>query len=375
MTGVFWVSLAAVVYAYFGYPLLLLALRMWRPSSNANLVTRMPTISFLLPVHNEQAVLERKLGNTLALDYPPDCLRVLVVSDGSTDATADVARRFLSDGRVELHELPVRGGKAAALNKGLEHARGEVIVFSDASIMLERDALRRIVEPFADPRIGSVSGEDIIADGGGEGLYGRYELLLRRLESQVHSIVGASGSFYAQRRELCVPFVEGLAPDFLSVLNTVERGYRAVSEPAAHGTMTSVRRAQDEFRRKVRTLIRGMTALFAKSRLLNPFRFGVFAIELWSHKLMRWLVPVFLVLLFVSSIALSGQPLYLAMAVAQAVFYLLAVLGTVIERLRAFAPARIASYFTITNAAILAAWTKYLLGVRQELWTPSRRAS
>src|SRR5690606_1916588 len=103
----------------------------------------------------------------LALDYPPDCLRVLVVSDGSTDGTADVARRFLGDGRVELHELPVRGGKAAALNRGLEHARGEVIVFSDASIMLERDALRRIVVPFADPRIGSVSGEDIIADGGG----------------------------------------------------------------------------------------------------------------------------------------------------------------------------------------------------------------
>lgn len=363
----------AVVYAYFGYPLVLLALRRHGVTSGDH-PDPLPRVSFLLPVHNEEAVLERKLKNTLTLEYPADRLQVLVISDGSTDGTVDVARRFATQGPVEVIAQPSRKGKAAALNRGLESARGDIVIFSDASIMLESDSLRRIVAPFADPAIGSVSGEDHIADGGGEGLYGRYELWLRRLESRVHSIVGASGSFYAQRRELCVPFVEGLAPDFLSVLNTVERGYRAVAEPSAWGTMTSVRAAKDEFQRKVRTLIRGMTALFAKPHLLNPFRYGVFAIELLSHKLMRWLVPVFLVLLAAASVALAVEPFYFAMLIAQAVFYLLAVLALAFESMRRFAPARIAGYFTIANAAILAAWCKFLLGVRQEIWTPSRRA-
>lgn len=373
MTLIFWISLLAVVYAYFGYPLVLLALRRHGVASGEH-PDPLPGVSFLLPVHNEEAVLERKLKNTLALDYPADRLQVLVISDGSTDGTVDVARRFAAQGPVEVIAQPSRKGKAAALNRGLESARGDIVVFSDASIMLEPDSLRRIVAPFADPAIGSVSGEDHIADGGGEGLYGRYELWLRRLESRVHSIVGASGSFYAQRRELCVPFVEGFAPDFLSVLNTVERGYRAVAEPSAWGTMTSVRAAKDEFQRKVRTLIRGMTALFAKPHLLNPFRYGVFAIELLSHKLMRWLVPVFLVLLAAASVALAVEPFYFAMLIGQAVFYLLAVLALAFESVRRFAPARIAGYFTIANAAILAAWCKFLLGVRQEIWTPSRRA-
>ena len=373
MTAIFWVSFIAVVYAYFGYPLLLLALRR-RASRPIGSTEAMPTVSFLLPVHNEDAVLERKLQNTLELDYPAARLQVLVISDGSTDRTVDVAQRFSAAGRVEVLSQPVRQGKAAALNRGLDHARGDIVVFSDASITLERESLRRIVAPFGDPAIGAVSGEDHIADDGGEGLYGRYELWLRRLESQAHSIVGASGSFYAQRRELCVPFVEGLAPDFLSILNTVERGYRAVAEPAARGTMTSVRGAKDEFQRKVRTLIRGMTALFSRPHLMNPFRYGVFAIELLSHKLMRWLVPVFLALLAFSSVALSAQPFYLVMTVGQTIFYALAMLALASEGMRRFAPARIAGYFTVANAAILAAWCKFLLGVRQEIWTPSRRA-
>lgn len=371
MIVTFWISLLAVVYAYFGYPILLLMLRR-RPLSLAASST-VPSVSFILPVHNEDAVLERKLRNTLALDYPADRLRIIVISDGSSDRTLEIARQFVADHRVEVIAQTVRQGKAAALNRGLEQAHGDIVVFSDASILLEPESLRRIVAPFADPAVGSVSGEDHIADGGGEGLYGRYELWLRRLESRVHSIVGASGSFYAQRRDLCVPFTEGLAPDFLSVLNTVERGYRAVSEPSARGTMTSVRGAKDEFHRKVRTLIRGMTALFSKPQLLNPLRYGVFALALLSHKVMRWLVPVFLVLLACTSVALGDQPLYLAFAIAQAMFYVLAGLALASAAVQRFAPARVAGYFTVANAAILAAWYKFLLGVRQEIWTPSRR--
>lgn len=375
MVIVFWLCFSAVAYAYFGYPLLLLLLPRARANTGADSGASLPSISLIIPVHNEAAVLDAKLANTLALDYPADRLRVIIVSDGSTDDTARRVRAHLGDSRLELVELPRRQGKAAALNQGLERAHGEIVVFSDATIMLQPDALRRIVAPFVDPMIGCVSGEDHIGDGGGEGMYGRYELLLRNLESRVHSIVGASGSFYAQRRALCQPFVEGMAPDFLSVLNTVEQGYRAVSERSARGTMASVRAARDEFQRKVRTLIRGMTALFAKAKLLNPLRYGFFAVALISHKLMRWLVPFCLIGMLVTSMWLGHDPLFFALLVAQVLFYAAALLALVLPSLQAFALIRVALYFTVVNAAILVAWIRFARGVRMEVWAPSRRAS
>lgn len=375
MIILFWFSLGAIGYAYVGYAALLWLLTR-RTSARAPLADApLPPVTLLIPVHNEAAVLERKLQNALALDYPPERLQVLVVSDGSTDATAEIVRRYQHDPRLTFAALPERRGKANALNEGLARARGEIVVFTDASIQLEPESLRRIVAPFADPVVGCVSGEDYIADGGGEGLYGRYELLLRRLESRAHSIVGASGSFYAQRRELCQPFPEGMAPDFVSVLATVERGYRALAEPTARGHMSSVRRTQDEFQRKVRTLLRGMTALAAKRRLLNPARYGVFAIELWSHKLMRWLVPVFLVTLLGSSAWLAAHPFYAVALAGQLTFYGMAAAALVFPAAQRFALVRIAVYFTVVNAAILGAWAKFMAGTRVEIWNPSQRVT
>ncbi len=272
--------------------------------------------------------------------------------------------------------MPERGGKARALNHGLKHATGEVVCFSDASIVLDRDALATLVANFRDPAIGCASGEDVIAGGGGEGLYGRYELALRRLESKVHSIVGASGSFYAQRRSLCGEFPEGMAPDFLSVLNTVEQGYRAISDSGARGSMTSLSSSQAEFQRKVRTILRGISTLFLKWRLLNPLRFGVFALELISHKLMRWCVPFFLIVLFVSNLFLLDQAAYVVFLIGQIVFYALAMLSWLgVPLVEKSLAGRIAAYFTIVNVATLVAWWKYASGVRQEIWNPTRRES
>lgn len=372
----FWLSLAAIVYAYAGYPLVLIVLARLtgRKQAVATDAEFFPTVSMIIPVHNESDVLRRKIENCFDLDYPRDKLAFVIVSDGSTDDTPDIARGYGASRNVIVVELSSRRGKAVALNSGLARATGEVVVFSDASIMLERDALRAITIPFADPAIGCVSGEDYIGDGSGEGLYGRYELMLRNLESRVGSIVGASGSFYAERRELCATFIEGMAPDFLSVLHTVEQGYRAITAPSARGSMTSVRRTQDEFQRKVRTLIRGMTAMFARVRLLNPLRFGLFAFELWSHKLTRWLVPVFLLLAFVTNAMLVGQPFYLAVFVAQVSFYLVALLALNFPKVEAMLIARIPAYFAVANAAIGVAWIKYLSGTRLEVWSPSKRS-
>jgi cellulose synthase/poly-beta-1,6-N-acetylglucosamine synthase-like glycosyltransferase len=368
----FWVSMAGLVYAYAGYPLLLLALPRRRARTDVG-HTAWPSVAVLIPAHNERANIDAKVANTNALIYPGQ-LRVSFISDGSTDGTNERIRAG-ADARTTLVELTGRGGKAAALNAALLDTTEDIVVFSDASIMLAPDAIERIVAPFADPGIGCVSGEDRIAGGGGEGLYGRYELYVRRRESALGSIVGASGSFYAQRRALCEPFVPNLAPDFWSVLQVVERGSRAVSEPLAVGTMTHLSSMSDEFTRKVRTLLRGITTLVRYAHLMNPFRYGFFAVQLLSHKLARWLVPFFLLGALLSSAVLAAWSTFFAVALAvQLLLYALAAAAHVgLPVVSDWRLSRVAYYFTAVNVATLVAWIKYLRGVRQEVWTPSQR--
>jgi cellulose synthase/poly-beta-1,6-N-acetylglucosamine synthase-like glycosyltransferase len=271
-------------------------------------------------------------------------------------------------------EIKERSGKAQALNKALKQVTGDIVVFSDASIILETESVWQIVQPFTDDKIGCVSGEDIIEESGGEGLYGTYELFLRNQESKIASIVGASGSFYAQRTHLIDPFVEGLAPDFLSVMNTVEKGYRVISHSAARGTMSAVQSSKDEFQRKIRTIIRGMTALFKKANLLNPLTHPVFALFLWSHKIMRWLVPFFLLTILISSVLLIEDVFYGTMFYLQLLFYFIALISALgIQTISSTLPGKITLYFTSVNIAIFIAWFQYLAGVRQEIWVPSKR--
>ena len=373
MEALFWVSVAGVIYPYLLFPLILWLIGLVVRHSDRWPQAPLPGVTVIIPVSNEEVRIVRKVANTAALRYPADRLQVLFVCDGSTDRTAELVTEHATPS-MRLIELPVRRGKAAALNAGRDHATNDILVFSDASIALEPDALEQIVAPFSDPRIGCVSGEDRIAESGGEGWYGRYELTLRNLESRVSSIVGASGSFYAQRRSLCAPFTEGMAPDFLSALRTVEQGFRAISQPTAVGSMTSVKDPRHEFERKVRTLIRGLTTLFAHLHLLNPFRYGLFAFVLGSHKVMRWLAPVFMLMAWLAPLAVLGQPFYLAAFIAQLALYVCAWAA-----FRQWGGAhrslagKIALYFTTVNMAALFAWVQFSRGVRQELWTPSQR--
>jgi cellulose synthase/poly-beta-1,6-N-acetylglucosamine synthase-like glycosyltransferase len=376
--AVFWCSALAVVYAYAGYPLLLLAIQAIRrspgPFRTADTPYALPSVSLIIPVHNERSALPAKLENTRQLQYPHDRLEIIFVSDGSSDGSNEVLRAE-TDPRIRLLVLESRKGKASALNAGLAAATGDLVVFSDASIALDPDSLVAIVRPFQDAAIGCVSGEDRIAGQGGEGLYGRYELYLRRQESLLHSIVGASGSFYAQRRVLCEPFLPGLAPDFLSVLRTVERGYRAIAQPRAGGSIEAVQDPRDEFARKVRTILRGITTLGAYARLLNPFGFGWFAFELLSHKIARWSVPFFLVWLLAANVALAPRSLFFAATLlVQLAFYGVGLAAsTGAGSLAKTAIGRISGYFTTVNLATLSAWAKFAAGTRQELWSPSRR--
>lgn len=375
METLFWTSLLGTLYAYFLYPGVLYFLgRLFPRPVRAPLSDFTPTVSLLMPVHNEAGVITSKLQNLEHIDYPRDRLRVVIVSDGSTDETVDIIGRYQGSLDIQLVEVVERRGKAHALNTGLQHVTTELVVFSDASILLENDSLKQIVRPFQDPSIGCVSGEDHIAEGGGEGLYGQYELFLRNQESALGSIVGASGSFYAQRMDITRNFEEGLAPDFLSVLNTVAAGYRAITEPAARGHMRAVRSSGQEFQRKVRTLLRGMTALFDRAAMLNPFKYGLFSLFLISHKLMRWLVPLFLLLNILANISLLSIFFYQLVFAVQLLFYAAALLAypsaSPLHRARI---AKIPLFFVMVNIAIAVAWLRYLKGDRQELWTPSQR--
>ena len=375
MDTIFWLAFAGAVYAYFGYPVLLAVLARISPKKlRLGADVDLPRISILIPAHNEETVIANKLSNSLALDYPREKLEIVVVSDGSTDRTDQIVKDFSTDTPLQFFRVDDRKGKANALNTGLQHVTGEIVVFSDSSIMLEQDSLRTITKGFADPEVGCISGEDHIPGGGGEGLYGRYELYLRNLESRIGSIVGASGSFYAQRRELCLPFVEGLAPDFLSVLNTVEQGYRAISEPGAKGTMSAVSDTGAEFRRKVRTLLRGMTTLWARRSLMNPLKYTAFSFVLISHKLMRWLVPLFLIAMLVANSGLLVSKFYLGIFVLQLAFYSLAILAWLrVGGVDQKTYGKIPLYFTAVNVAIFQAWLLFFKGVRQEIWEPSKR--
>lgn len=374
MKILFWICLTAIVYPYLIYPAVLVAInRLARLKPHAPAPDYLPSVTVLMPVHNEAGRVPAKIANLLALDYPANQLQIVAIADGCTDDS--VARlRAAASGRVEILELARWSGKAAALNAGLERAGGDIVVFTDVGIQLERGALKALVAHFADPAIGCVSGEDYIAGADSEGLYGRLELLLRREEARLHSIAGASGCFYGQRRELCKPFVPGMAPDFLSVLVTVAAGRRALAESAARGSMTSTSSQKAEFTRKTRTFLRGITALAGNARLLNPFAYPRMSFILWSHKAMRWLAPIAMLGCLVAAWQLRAETFYAVALALQVAAYSVAVAAMLWPRVMArLAMARLAGFFLIVNLAALKALWQWITGVRVEIWEPTRR--
>jgi glycosyltransferase involved in cell wall biosynthesis len=370
----FWICAGLIAYPYAIFPFVLAVLnRVGGRRAHAGDPAHVPSVTILMPVHNEAGRVVIKMRNLLALDYPADRMEIIVIGDGCTDDTLDRARAE-SQGRATILPLASRAGKAAALNAGLKIARGDLIVFTDAGIQLEPPSLRRLVAHFADPKIGCVSGEDYIEGTETEGLYGKLELLLRREEARLHSIAGASGCYYAQRRELCLPFVGGMAPDFLSVLNTVRLGSRAIAEPGARGAMTATTSQKAEYSRKVRTFLRGLTALLGNVGLLNPFRYPAFSFILWSHKLGRWLAPIPMIGCLVASWWLRAEPFYLFAFVAQVVAYALAAAGLAWPAVAAeLSVVRLASFFLLVNAAAFQALLLWIGGTRVEVWQPTKR--
>ncbi len=333
------------------------------------------SVTLIITAFNEEKRIRKKLENSLALEYPEDKLQILVASDGSTDATNEIVQSYADKG-IELLEVVNRGGKENAQKEAVGYARGEVIVFSDVATILEPRGLREIVSNFVDPSVGCVSSEDrlIGQDGqpGGEGFYVRYEMWLRRLESEVNSLVGLSGSFFAARREVCQDFSGDVQSDFRTLLSSMKLGLRGVSDPEAIGSYLDIADEKREFERKVRTVLRGLTVFFKHLEFLNIFKYGLFSYQFFCHKLLRWLVPFFLVGALVTNAVLAmSSLLYLLLLLGQVIFYGIGLYGWITQSLRGVL--KIPMFFLVVNAAIAVAWYQYLTGKRVVLWTPSER--
>lgn len=374
MQVLFWLSLFGVFYAYFGYPLSLVLMRKkWRKDVMRQYLDMQVTL--IITAYNEEKRIKEKLENALALEYPREKLQILVASDGSTDTTNDIVRSYAERG-VELLEVVHRGGKENAQKEAVQYARGDVLVFSDVATMLEPRGLQEIVANFADPSVGCVSSEDqLIGQDGkpsGEGFYVRYEMWLRRLESEVYSLVGLSGSFFAARKEVCRDFSGEVQSDFRTLLSSMKLGLRGVCDPRAIGSYLNIADEKQEFTRKVRTVLRGLTVFFKHLEFLNGLRYGLFSYQYFCHKLLRWLVPFFLLGGLLSNVGLAWSSMFfLLVLIGQLFFYGVALYGWVTHSLRG--ALKIPMYFLVVNAAIALAWWQYLTGKRVVLWTPSER--
>ena len=374
--GVFIISIFFVLYSYLGYPISLWIISFFR---RKNIVTGplLPTVTIVLTVYNEAARVSQKIDNIFKLDYPRDKLQVIVASDGSTDGTNNIVKEY-EVSNIDLLELSERKGKEAAQKEAVRHSKGEIIVFTDVATMLDTGSLKKIVSNFTDPSVGCVSSEDRLMDKSGkpagEGLYVRYEMWLRRLESLVNSLVGLSGSFFAARREVCEDFSGELQSDFRTVLNAVKLGLRGVSDPEAIGWYEDIVEEKKEFSRKVRTVIRGLTVFFRHLEFLNILKYGLFSYQYFCHKLLRWFVPFFLVLALLSNILLiTGLSWWVLLLALQTMFYGLAFLGWRTNASVFGMITKIPTYFVTVNASIFVAWIRFLRGERITMWTPSKR--
>jgi len=365
-------------YSYFLYPLILGLLPRRVPAAESILTPgQVPALTLIVTVHNEETRIAEKLDNSLRIDYPRELLEIIVASDCSTDTTDRIVGSYADRG-VRLVRADERKGKEYAQLCAIRDARGEILVFSDVATMIPEDALRILAGKFSDGRIGALSSEDrfVSADGRvvGEGLYVRYEMWLRRLESERAGLVGLSGSFFAARRDVCADWDIHSPSDFNTALNCASQGLVAVSAPEVVGIYSDVQDPGLEFHRKVRTVIRGITALARHPVALNPFRLGLFSFQVWSHKIMRWGVPWFLlVFLLLTLLLLEQGVVYQAALVLQAVFYALAAAGGVSARMREYKLVRIVFFFVQTNLALALAALAFLAGKRMTTWTPSRR--
>ena len=374
----FWLMVAAILYVYLGYPFLVYVVSRVNPRKIAR-ASFEPRVSVIITAYNEEKAIRAKLENTLEIDYPPEKLEIIVASDCSSDKTDEIARGFAARG-VKLYRQTERRGKTSAQNFAVEKAGGEIILFSDATTAYQPDILRAMLPNFADKSVGCVAGKLIYVDdsesnvGKGAKSYWSYETFLKENESLACSLIGTSGCLYSVRRSAYQAMYAEACSDFLIATIVFRQGLRTIYEPQAVCTEETNQASGRELQMRVRVISQTFTDLWRNRDMLNPFKSGFYAVELFSHKLLRYAVPVFLVLLFLSSLAAAFYSRFYEMVFAlQVVFYLAALIAWGLEktglRLKIFA---MPLYFVLANLASAIGFYKFLRGERYARWEPIR---
>lgn len=374
----FWICVGLLGYVYVGYPLLVWIVSIVAPR-HVKRTQIEPSVTILITAFNEEAALLAKLENTFAIEYPPDKLEVLVASDGSTDGTDEIVKEWASRG-VRLVRTEGRVGKTATQNSAVEAATGEIILFSDATTMYGDDVLRRLVPNFADETVGCVAGRLVYVDdertnvGKGAQKYWGYETFIKAAESRACSLIGASGCLYAVRRSAYEPMYPEACSDFLICTAVYRKGLRSVFAPDAVCFEHTNRRAEDELAMRVRVISQTIADLWRNRDMLDPLRSGFFAVELISHKVLRYAVPFILLAFFFASVVLaSGSAFYALAVVAHLVFFMLAAAGWLLERAgRRLSVLALPLYFALANLASVVAFYRFLRGDTYARWEPIR---
>ena len=377
----FWLAAGLTIYTYAGYPLVLMLLRLLRrkrerPKSTGSL----PVVSMVISVYNEEEVVPGKLKNILEIDYPSDSIEILIGSDGSSDGT-DSLLQSAQVPNLRVYCFPERRGKAPVLNELVKAAKGDVIVFSDANTMYTPQAVRHLVSALEDPHVGAVCGELVLGTGQrtvgevGETSYWGYETFLKRIESDVQTTIGATGGVYALRKELYVPLStwKVVTDDFVIPARALERGRAVRYEPRAIAFEDASGSVGGEFQRKVRIGASNFSGLDLWKRLLHP-RYGFVAFALWSHKVLRWCVPFFMIVMVCCSLLLAqSSPFFQIIVAGGILFLLLATVGFVAEHNRArIGVVGLPYYLIAMNAALFVGFVRYVTGRQQPTWKVDR---
>ncbi len=389
--SLFWIFTGLILYTYFGYTLLLLVIslvtfRLWRKDRSSWAEEELPEVTLLIAAYNEIDVVEEKIANTRALNYPSSRLHVLWITDGSDDGTPEKLNEF-PDVKV-LHETQ-RAGKTAALNRAMQAVKTPYTIFCDANTVLDREAIRRLVGPFRDARIGCVAGEKRIlknlsdtAAGSGEGAYWQYEAVIKSLESKCYSALAAAGELYAIRTDLFKPVAQDvIIDDFFISMQIAMAGYKIRYVPQAFASESASANIREELKRKIRIASGGFQAIARMPHLLNVFRFGFLSFEFISHKLLRWaVVPIALIAVLFLNILLvieSGNTpgIYHYILMLQGFFYLMVLAGLLFERkttrLKIFF---LPYYLIIINYAQLAGLIRFLSKKQSAAWEKAKRS-
>jgi cellulose synthase/poly-beta-1,6-N-acetylglucosamine synthase-like glycosyltransferase len=376
MEIILWISIVLIVYPYLIYPLAVLLIGLIRPR-RVQRAAQLPSVTILIPAYNEVDCIGETIQNKLEQGYPGDKLQIIVISDGSTDGTDDVVKSF-ADRNVMLLRRQGREGKAAALNEAIRLANGEIVVFSDANTLFGPGALHRMVENFADPEVGYLTGSmgfidgDDNLSGAGVNAYMRYENLIRRIETGAGSIIGVNGGADAIRRTLYVDTPAHLITDFILPLTVLAGGHRVVFDPSVTAFEVPNSEIGSEFRMRVRVALRALQGLVHMRRLLNPLRFPLTSFCLASHKVLRYLGFVFMVSAFVTNLVLApGEELYRVLLGLQVLAYGFALLGMV-RQLPGWMKkiTTVPSYLLLSNIAFAIAVFRFLRGDVIAVWRP-----